>query len=127
MILGDRLAEALPTMRAHAESMMRTPCVARRVLGVDADASGRDVVTYSDPIYSGPCRIRNRGTVTQSMDSAAQSVTTSRLEWHVPVGVGDGIPAGAVIFIDGVPAWRVIATVEGDAQTARRYPVERVG
>lgn len=127
VILGDEIAATLPELRAAAESRMRRPCVARPVLGVDADPdTGADVVVYGDPIYQGMCRLRNRDAAASDRESGGATVTESRIEWHIPHDA-PRIPIGTVVtFEDDVPAYRVTDVSDGDDMTARRYPIEVV-
>lgn len=126
-MIHDAIAAALPELRAHAESRMQRPCVARPVVGVTADPeTGADVVVYGDPIFEGMCRLRNRakGSLGASRESGGVSVTVSDIEWHIPYG-SPRVPVGTVIFFeDGTPAYRTTDLADGDDMTARRYPVE---
>lgn len=127
-MIHDAIAAALPELRAHAESRMQRPCVARPVLGVDADPeTGADVVVYGDPLYEGLCRLRNRsnGTLGNSRESGGATVDVTSREWHIPVD-SPRIPIGTVIFFDDLPAYRTTDVSDGDDMTARRYPVEVV-
>ena len=121
------LGTGLAYGRAYAESRMQRPCVARPVLGVDADPqTGADVIVYGDPIYTGPCRLRDRGTSGgNAQESGGATVTVSRMEWHIPVD-SPRVPIGTVIFFDDLPAYRTTDVSDGDDMTARRYPVEVV-
>lgn len=125
--LGDALAAELPALQAEAESRMRRPCVAREVVGVEPDpTTGADVTTYSPPLYTGMCRLRDRNMTTAARDVATAPVTSSRIEWHVPMAAPI-VPKGAVVFFeDGTPPHRVMDAAYGDDRTARRYPVEVV-
>lgn len=125
-MLGYDIAQALPELRAHAESRMSTPCVVRVPVEVMSDERGRDVTTYSQPVFEGLCRIRNRGNSTgREVESGDSTVAIHVFEWHVPHHV-DSIPRGAVIFLEGVPRYRVTQAADGDDETARRYPIEAV-
>lgn len=127
-MIADDIAAALPELRAHAESRMQRPSTARPVLGVTADPeTGADVTEYGDPIYEGPCRLRNRakGSLGATRESGGVSVTLSDIEWHIPFD-SPRIPVGTVIFIDDLPAYRTTDLADGDDMTARRYPVEVV-
>lgn len=127
-MIADDIAAALPELRAHAESRMQRPCVARPVLDVDADPeTGDDVVVYGDPLYEGLCRLRNRsnGTLGNSRESGGATVDVTSREWHIPIG-SPRIPIGTVIFFDDLPAYRTTDVADGDDMTARRYPVEVV-
>lgn len=126
-MIADDIAATLPVLRAHAESRMRRPCAARPVLGVTADATGADVTEYGDPIYEGPCRLRNRskGSLGAVRESGGVSVTLSDIEWHIPFD-SPRVPVGTIIFFDDLPAYRTTDLADGDDMTARRYPVEVV-
>lgn len=126
MSLADAIAATLPELRAHAESRMATPCAAKVATGVSSDDDGNDVVTYSAPVYDGPCRIRNRGNATgREVESGSQAVAITVAEWHIPIG-SPVVPVGAVVFIDNIARYRITQPADGDDMTARRYPVERV-
>ena len=125
-MLGDDIARALPELRAHAESMMRTPCVARPVVAVTSDDVGDDLIEYGPVVYSGLCRLRNRGgAATVDAQSADSTRVVDRIEWHIPHDAPE-VRRGMVVFIEGVPRFRVLKPADGDDLTARRYPVERV-
>lgn len=124
-MLGDDIARALPELRAHAESRMTTPCEARPVVGVSSNGSGDDVIEYGPALYVGMCRLRNRGAIGQTGQSADSTRSVDRLEWHIPFNSPECLP-GTVVLVDGVARYRVISTADGDDVTARRYPVERV-
>ena len=106
---------------------MQRPCVARPVLGVDADPeTGADVVVYGDPIYEGMGRLTPpRQIAAQSRESGGATVTVTRREWHLPHD-SPRLPVGTVIFFDDLPAYRTTDVSDGDDMTARRYPVEVV-
>ena len=127
-MLHDDVAATLPELRAHAESRMQRPCVARPVVGVTADPeTGADVVEYGPPVYEGMCRLRNRsnGTLGNSRESGGATVDVTSREWHIPVDA-PRIPIGTVIFFDDLPAYRTTDVADGDDMTARRYPVQVV-
>lgn len=125
-MLGDDIARALPELRAHAESRMTTPCEARPVVGVSSNGSGDDVIEYGPAVYAGLCRLRNRGgAATADAQSADSTRVADRIEWHIPHDAQEVQP-GTVVFIEGVPRFRVLEWADGDDVTARRYPVERV-
>lgn len=126
-MLADDIASALPTIRAHAESRMTRSCVARPVVGVDADPNtGADVVEYGPAVYEGPCRLKPPGrAATEDVESGRASVTRSPAEWHIPHD-SPRVPVGTVIFFDDLPAYRTTGLADGDDVTARRYPVEVV-
>lgn len=126
MLIGERIAAALPELRAHAESRMTTPCEARPVVGVSSNGSGDDVIEYGPAVYVGMCRLRNRGgAATVDAQSADSTRVVDRIEWHIPHDSPEAQP-GMVVFIGGVPRFRVLEWADGDDVTARRYPVERV-
>lgn len=128
MTFGHDIAATLPELRAHAESRMTRQCLVRKVLGVDADpVTGEDVTVYSDPIYEGKCRLRDRQFGSTALDlSGMGPATRSRLELHIPVG-SPRIPIGAVVtFEDDTPDYRTTDFADGDDVTARRYPLEVV-
>lgn len=126
MLIGERIAAALPELRAHAESRMKTPCEARPVVGVSSNGSGDDVIEYGTEVYVGKCRLRNRGgAATVDAQSADSTRVVDRIEWHIPHDAPEVQP-GTVVFIEGVPRFRVLEWADGDDLTARRYPVERV-
>lgn len=128
-MLHDDIAAVLPELRAHAESRMQRPCVARVVTGVEPDpATGADVVTYGAPVYEGMCRVPapDRGAIGDLRDVQTASVGLARIQWHIPYG-SPAVPRGAVIFFeDDMPPHRVLAPVYGDDVTARRYMIEEV-
>ena len=126
MLIGERIAAALPELRAHAKSRMKTPCEARPVVGVSSNGSGDDVIEYGPAIYVGKCRLRNRGgAATVDAQSADSTRVVDRVEWHIPHDAPEVQP-GTVVFIEGAPRFRVLEWADGDDVTARRYPVERV-
>lgn len=97
--LGDDLAVALVELREHAASRMLDTCSIRRVAGTTTDADGVVAPTYSEPIYSGPCRVQTSEPQERTAEVAGATVTTQRYSVHIPVGAY--APAiGDVVTID---------------------------
>ncbi len=130
-MLGDAISDALPSLRAQAESMMRTT--------VDIDTPGPVVtnpetgaatVATGTPVYTGPARIKPatvaHGSIADSdvalaHDQLSIPVTAPplRVGMRVVVTASDHEPR----LVGGV--YRVVAEHVGELTTAQRVGVER--
>lgn len=61
-MLGDDIAQALPELQAHAESMMRDTCVVERDTGeTTLDPDSLEEVPVFETVYEGKCRVQRPG------------------------------------------------------------------
>lgn len=127
-MLGDSIAAALPSLRAHAESRMSSTC---RIEGVRIDtdpAEGGPIEVVEWTAYEGRCRLRARNSGREAGASSTQAVHS--LELHIPVGAGPVSVGQRVTMIDSRnPAvvgnrYRVTHLHEADDLTAQRLEVE---
>lgn len=85
-LLGVDVDEALPVLRAHAESLMRDSCVIER-----RGEPVRDEVTLEtredwQVVYSGPCRVKAGGSQPSTDAVAGGLVTVADAVVKLPVG-----------------------------------------
>lgn len=113
--------------QAAAERMMLEPITFKRPTGTGSDDRGAPITTYAaEPVYDGKCRIRQRAAAPAEEIGGAETLTTTRLEIHVPVSAGDVFLPGDVGFVGDQPMYRVLEGHDQTFQTAIRLPVERV-
>lgn len=127
-MLGDDIAQALPELQAHAESMMRDAITIKRPTGeTTTNPDGEVVAVYElAPVYAGACRVRRRTPTVSEEMGGAETMTTTDLEIHVPVSAGDVFLPGDVGFVRDVATYRVLESHYQTFQTAIRLPAERV-
>lgn len=133
MTLGERIAAALPELRAQAESTMVDSCViTASVAGAWDDATG----TYGDPtdttVYEGKCRLRMPRTTGSRVEAGGATWAVDDGVLSLPVDGSEDVTSGhvAVVTLSNDPAATVTVTVQaGHVQThsmARRLPVKLV-
>lgn len=131
MTLGTDLTEALPELRAAAESRM-TQTWRIGTLSETTDPATFDVVKTVQPVvYTGRGRLKPSTTAGTNADAAGQLVAIYSLELHLPVGT-TGIERGMVAICDACPedpslVGRMVRIAGGPSQgqvTAARYPVD---
>jgi hypothetical protein len=131
-MLGDAIRDALPRLRAQAESMMVDACTVRRVTGELTDDDGNVSNVYA-AVYDGKCRVPPPTVQASTPEVGGATVTVRRQEVHFPVGAFR--PAvGQVIDITGCPTdpfmvgrvFRVTDPGTGANATAYRVAVEEV-
>lgn len=129
-MLGDTIREALPRLRAQAESMMVDTCTVRRVTGELTDDDGNVTPAYV-AVYSGKCRVPPPTVQASTPEVGGASMTVRRQEIHFPVGAFRPT-VGQVIDITGCPTdpfmvgrtFRVTDPGTGANATAYRVAVE---
>ena len=127
MSLASDIAAELPRLQAEAESMMLDSCVVKGAPTSGSDDDGAPIDVYPDgDVYAGPCRIRQRTATVSEETGGGETLTSTRLEVHVPVSAGDVFLPGQVVFMAGQPRYRVLEGHYQTFQTAIRLPVERV-
>lgn len=132
MSLGYDIAQALPGLRAEAESRMTDQCkVTRSGTKVWDEANGEWVSTEVVG-YTGRCRVKHATVMgSRNSDAGSQLVGVSLTEIHLPVGA-HGIAAGDAVTItvsDTRPEqvgrqFVVVAKFDGSQTTALRFRVE---
>lgn len=136
-MLGGDLAAALPELRAHAESRMRSTCsIAAPSAPGDVwdEATGTYLPATRTPVYVGPCRVRV---------AAAQPVSpvAGEVEYGVddrivslPIDTSGAVRAGMRVTITAASnddalvgeVFEVVSVPSGDDLTARRLVCKRV-
>src|SRR5690349_1700054 len=85
MSLADDVLAVLPGLRAEAEALMLDAGTAKRPTGSGYDSGTQtDGPTYST-LFSSRCKIQARRLVAQTDEVGARTVTSVRLELHLPV------------------------------------------
>jgi len=125
VLAADILAN-LPKFQAEAESMMVTPCLVRRPVGVTADpVTGADVPVYeAGSVYQGGCKLQSREGEVRSAEVGSSTSASVRWEIHVPVSAGPFQPGDVVEVLGRV--FRVESPHVKSWQTAQRLPVSEV-
>lgn len=131
MNLGYDIAQALPGLRAEAESRMddliRTTRAGTKVWDEDSGAW----VTAEVVIYEGKARIKRSNELSSDVDAGSQLISVSQVQVHVPVGSPVFAP-NDLIEITACPSrpdqagrvFVVSAPFDGSQTTAVRYRVE---
>lgn len=131
MNLGYDIAQALPGLRAEAESRMddliKTTRAGTKVWDDDSGAW----VTSEEVIYEGKARIKRSNELSSDVDAGSQLVTVSQVQVHVPVGSPVFAPNDLIEVTacasraDQVGRVFVVsAPFDGSQTTAVRYRVE---
>lgn len=133
MLIGERIAAALPELRAHAESRMKDLCrVERKGEPVRDPANG----TYSDTwtlVYEGKCRVQNDSNLIRTTMTGERERSVDDTSLHVPMsvtGIEVGDRATITAAVNDPDLVNRVLWVSGhfhkaDA-TARRLPVSEI-
>ena len=131
MNLGYDIAQALPGLRAQAESRMDDQIRASRTGEKVWDEENGDWVTSEVVIYEGKARIKRSNVVSVDVNAGSQLATVDRLQVHVPVG---SPPFTLNDLIEVVASttrpqqvgrlYKVSSLFDGSQTTALRYVVE---
>ena len=117
---------AVAAGQRRAESLMLDSCVITHAGTPGHDEDGAPTVVYGDQVYAGPCKIPRSTSSVSEETGGSETLTSSRVEVHLPVSAGDVFLPGDVVFMAGVPTYRVLEGHYQTFQTAIRLPVERV-
>lgn len=133
MVLGDDIDAALPDLRAHAESRMKSTCrIGVRTSGTDPDTL-EPVDTVADPIYEGPCRLRFASSTVSERNSGSQQFGDQQGVLSLPVADASvGVKRDMVAVITANPndpalvgmVLRITGSEVQTTATARRFSVE---
>lgn len=130
MSLQAAIEQALPALRAEAESRMTSRVTVRRLTGDKTqDADGFDVPEWEDVHTDLPFRCDSGG----SSDGGSRSVTIGGVTFENATGVGH-FPAATTDLADddllevtsgewAGDVFRIVAAVRYDQKTARRLPI----
>ena len=129
MDLSPYIEAALPHLRQAAESRMTSVCAIESVeLGTSPAGEVTEVVAH---VWSGPCRLRTRETMTTQAGQSTQSVMIDQV--HIPVWA-DGVRTGHRLTVTDAcdprlagNVYRVRGVHEADQTTAQRLGVESWG
>lgn len=105
-MLGDDIAEALPELRAHAESLMVDSCTITRAgtgAGTIDEGTGAVIPPASSTVYSGKCRVQRPGTSTSPRaDTGGYEIGVGTLFAQLPT-TATGIRRGDVFTVTASP------------------------
>lgn len=127
-MLGYTIGEALPDLRAEAESRMTSTCTIReRSTGTTTNPDTGAVVDVPGAVvYAGVCRLRPATLQAQSREIGGGEVFVSDVMLSVPVSV-TGIGKGMAVTVDSSPDDALVGmrleiqdVSRGDALTTRR-------
>lgn len=130
MNLGYDIAQALPGLRAEAESRMTETVTVGKFELVRPPGSLDSVRTLVETYYSGIARVKYPYASSLSKAPAGQQIMESTIIVSIPYG-SPGIPTGALVLIDASRSDESLVgrflRVDGQPQagqtTAHRYPV----
>lgn len=85
-MIGNAISEALPALRAEAESLLTDPCIIERRTGSAAidPLTGHASSTWS-AVWSGMCRIRTVSSVTSTAIAGGESASITVRVLSLPV------------------------------------------
>ena len=130
MSLGYDIAQALPGLRAEAESRMTDSCaVTRPGPPVWNEATGEYTSTVVS-VYSGKCRVKSPSMAGRDVDAGSRLVVVSQTEVHLPLSAV-GVRAGDVVKVTACPTrpdqvgreFVLDAPFDGSQTTALRFRV----
>jgi predicted RecA/RadA family phage recombinase len=117
--LADALADALPELRAAAESLMADRCTVTRP-GVGAptvdEGTGALVQPAGTPVYAGRCRVQVPNVAERDADAGERSWTVQAALVVLPVAGSEQVRVGDVVT--------VTAAVNDRALLGARYVVK---
>ena len=131
MSLGYDIAQALPGMRAEAESMMDDRVRTTRGGEKVWDEGNGEWVSTEQLIYEGKARVKRPNDLSVDAEAGSQLIAVGRLQVHVPVGSPAFAP-NDLIEVTACPSradqvgrvFVVSAPFDGSQTTAVRYRVE---
>ena len=131
MSLGYDIAQALPGLRAEAESRMDDRIKTKRAGEKVWDESSGEWVTSEVVIFEGKARIKRPNDLSTDAEAGSQLIAIGRLQVHVPVGSTPFAPDDVIEVTacatrpDQVGRkFVVVAPFDGSQLTAVRYRVE---
>ena len=120
-MLAHDVAEVLPQLQAHAESLMTDTCVIEAVeTGSDDDGF---TTTTTTAVYSGKCRVQTFEPHERTPEVGGGTQTWQRYHLHVPVSV-TGVEVGHMVTHADGRMFRVAGLHNKTLQTAQRLLVE---
>lgn len=130
MSLGYDIAQALPGLRAEAESRMTETVTVGRFELVRPSGSLDSVLTLVETFYAGIARVKFPYASTAAKSPAGQQLVETNIVLSLPSSAAS-VPTGAGVRVDGSSADSALVgrmlRVDGPAQagqtTAHRYPV----
>lgn len=137
MALVDDIRAALPGLRAEAELLMESDCIASRPGEPFTDPDGI-VVTPLVQVYAGKCKVQTTVAKAESPIAGGHAYTVENLQLHFPVSasLSTGDVAEVTVAVDfetGLPdpdiqgkTYRLVELVRGTWRTADRWNVELV-
>lgn len=130
MNLGYDIAQALPGLRAEAESRMTETVTVGRFEHVRPPGELDTVLTLVETFYSGVARVKFPFASSSVKAPAGQQLAETKVVVSVPHGTV-GFPTGVVVRVDSSLAdvglvgrmFRVDGSAQSGQTTAHRYPV----
>lgn len=131
MNLGYDIAQALPGLRAEAESRMDDLIKTIRSGEKSWDEANGEWVATEVVIYEGKARVKRPNDLSVDAEAGSQLIAVGRLQVHVPVG-SLAFAANDLIEVTACPSradqvgrrYVVAAPFDGSQTTAIRYRVE---
>jgi hypothetical protein len=129
--LASEIEWMLPQLRAEAEARMTATCQ----VGIGSVTTDQDslepVVTFTDVVYTGRCRVRDASAANNTVDVAGQSVAVQDLVLSLPVVGSEAVHTGLVVQITANPhdaalvgpLFRIAGFHAQTDATARRFPI----
>lgn len=128
-------ASVLARGRAAAEAGMTDTCTIVRITGTTTDPDTGQVTETTTPVYSGPCRLQERGGYPRDISVAPdQPQLAANRELQLPVSTSGNVRAGDRATMDsslndpaavGRRMWLRGQPTKSEA-TSRRFTVEEI-
>ena len=131
MNLGYDIAQALPGLRAEAESRMTDTCTISRPGPETFNETTGEYTSTMVSVFSGPCRVKHPTAAARDVDAGSQLLAISQLELHLPVSAV-GVRADDAVSITGSVTraeqvgrkFTIVAPFDGSQSTALRFRIE---
>lgn len=141
-VIGDDLAQVLPELRDHAESLMRDTCTVHRPTDVLDPITGEatTVQVYPDPLWpeehryaAGPCKVQTYEGYERTPEAGGHQFTVQRYRVDFPATAFLPKPGDVVTIVTAAtdPAlvgkwYRVAAPFNKSLATANRCFVDEI-
>lgn len=126
-MLYDDIAAALPEMRAHAESRMRSTATVSRATGrIEQDPTTGLEVPILAVVHTGRMRLATVRSSSRAQSTPGGDVQLAVREAHFPASTAPFNDGDLIEITNGEAAgtfWHVVDSDRADQQTAYRVPV----
>lgn len=130
-MLGDDIADALPELRAQAESRMRDSCTVTRPGAPVWNPTTLQNDATPVTVYTGKCRVKAAVMRDRTVTVADQALIESQFILSLPIDTSAAVEKDDVVTIDSSATdlatvgrtYRVIAAPAPSDATARRFPI----